>query len=86
MDAPEDGCSAKEVKFIEAMRAKTLEARGKELDRLASMKVASFRADFIHFWAASMTRCPAAQTGSMKPELKQWVVQRLSVLKQLQAL
>ena len=47
MDAPEDGCSAKEVKFIEAMRAKTLEARGKELDRLASMKVASLRAYFI---------------------------------------
>ena len=46
VDAPEDGCSAKEVKFIEAMRAKTLEARGKELDRLASMKVASFRAYF----------------------------------------
>ena len=33
-----------------------------------------------------MKLCPAAQTGSMKPELKQWVVQRLSVLKQLQAL
>ena len=40
----------------------------------------------FYFWGTSMKLCPAAQTGSMKPELKQWVVQRLSVLKQLQAL
>jgi protein disulfide-isomerase A6 len=54
------GCSEKEVKFIDTMKAKDSDARKKELTRLGGMK-----------------------SGSMKPELKQWLVQRQSILKQL---
>jgi len=54
------GCSEKETKFIENMKAKSPEDRKKELTRLSGMK-----------------------SGSMKPELKQWLVQRQNILKQL---
>jgi len=54
------GCSEKETKFIDNMKAKTPEDRKKELTRLSGMK-----------------------SGSMKPELKQWLVQRQSILKQM---
>ena len=55
------GCSDKEKKFIETMKAKDADARKKELTRLSGMKA-----------------------GSMKPELKQWLVQRQNILKQLE--
>ena len=76
------GCSEKEVKFIETMKAKTSEERGKELTRLSNMKVwhklcLTHQFSFLITWLD--------QAGSMKPELKQWLVQRLNVLKQLQA-
>lgn len=54
------GCSEKEVKFIDNMKAKSSEDRKKELTRLSGMKA-----------------------GSMKPELKQWLVQRQNILKQM---
>jgi len=55
------GCSDKEKKFIDTMKAKSAEDRKKELTRLSGMK-----------------------SGSMKPELKQWLVQRQAILKQLE--
>jgi len=55
------GCSDKEKKFIDTMKAKSAEDRKKELTRLSGMKA-----------------------GSMKPELKQWLVQRQAILKQLE--
>ena len=76
------GCSEKEVKFIDTMKATTSEERAKELTRLSNMKVRDsplcilFRLDSLY---------SLFQAGSMKPELKQWLVQRLNVLKQLQA-
>jgi protein disulfide-isomerase A6 len=54
------GCSDKEIKFIDLMKAKSGEDRKKELTRLDGMK-----------------------TGSMKPELKQWLVARQNILKQM---
>ena len=76
------GCSEKEVKFIETMKAKTSEERGKELTRLSNMKV-WHKLCLIHQFSFLITWFD--QAGSMKPELKQWLVQRLNVLKQLQA-
>mmetsp|Transcript_7139 Transcript_7139/g.9673 ORF Transcript_7139/g.9673 Transcript_7139/m.9673 type:complete len:148 (-) Transcript_7139:360-803(-) len=57
---PSEGCSEKEVGYIEKMKGKTAEDRKKQLDRLDGMK-----------------------SGSMKPELKKWLVQRLNILKQM---
>lgn len=54
------GCSEKEVKFMDNMKAKSAEDRQKEITRLGGMK-----------------------SGSMKPELKQWLVQRQNILKQM---
>mmetsp|Transcript_9992 Transcript_9992/g.20380 ORF Transcript_9992/g.20380 Transcript_9992/m.20380 type:complete len:139 (-) Transcript_9992:264-680(-) len=54
------GCTEKEVKYIDTMKAKEGDAVKKELDRLKGMKA-----------------------GSMKPELKQWLTQRMSILEQL---
>mmetsp|Transcript_34564 Transcript_34564/g.71358 ORF Transcript_34564/g.71358 Transcript_34564/m.71358 type:complete len:139 (-) Transcript_34564:259-675(-) len=54
------GCTEKETKYIETMKAKDAEAVAKELTRLKGMKA-----------------------GSMKPELKQWLTQRMNILQQL---
>lgn len=57
-----DGCSDKEIKFIDTMKGKTVEERQAQIERLTKMK-----------------------NDKMKPELKQWVMARLAILKSLEA-
>lgn len=57
-----DGCSDKEIKFIDSMKGKTVEERQAQIERLSKMK-----------------------NDKMKPELKQWVMARLAILKSLEA-
>jgi len=57
-----DGCSDKEIKFIDTMKGKTVEERQAQIERLSKMK-----------------------NDKMKPELKQWVMARLAILKSLEA-
>mmetsp|Transcript_3873 Transcript_3873/g.9763 ORF Transcript_3873/g.9763 Transcript_3873/m.9763 type:complete len:140 (-) Transcript_3873:310-729(-) len=57
-----EGCSDKEIKFIDTMNAKSSEDRQAQIKRLDKMK-----------------------GDKMKPELKEWVMQRLSILKGLEA-
>lgn len=57
-----DGCTDKEIKFIDTMKAKSSEDRQAQITRLDKMK-----------------------GDKMKPELKTWVMQRLQILKALEA-
>jgi len=55
-----EGCSEKETKYLEKMKAKGADAVEAQITRLNGMK-----------------------EKSMKPELKQWLFQRLNILEQL---
>jgi len=55
-----EGCSEKELKFIETAKSKDADWVTKQTERLTKMK-----------------------SGKMKPSLKQWIVQRLNILKQM---
>ena len=57
-----EGCTDKEIKFIDSMKEKSSADRQAQITRLEKMK-----------------------GDKMKPELKQWVMQRLQVLKALEA-
>mmetsp|Transcript_26198 Transcript_26198/g.66143 ORF Transcript_26198/g.66143 Transcript_26198/m.66143 type:complete len:141 (-) Transcript_26198:353-775(-) len=57
-----EGCTDKEIKFIDSMKEKASADRQAQIARLDKMK-----------------------GDKMKPELKQWVMQRLSILRSMEA-